>query len=292
MPQLKLPQHSAKSPWSDRRRQSAVHGCTHLAPHKAFLLSIDMHKATQHDQQRQTLIGLDGLPALTYVEGTRDGHPCAELAEVVGPDPVPAILADMSGWAVSGSVELGEQLIQRGARIMRHAHSMRRDLIADPPQPEWSTISLPDGLRLAPCDRQAADLFPAWRAAFSPEHADHHHGSDQHALDTSLTPLLAGEILGPVMPCSVLAVDEADHVIAGVVVTDRDGLTWIANVFRQPDSRYAGLGSVLLRRVLAGTASRGLAEIALAVSDANPARGLYEKLGFQLTRTSLTVLVP
>lgn len=79
---------------------------------------------------------------------------------------------------------------------------------------------------------------------------------------------------------------------AGVVVTDRDGLPWIATVFRQTGSRYAGLGSVLLRRVLAGAAARGLAEIALAVSDANPARGLYEKLGFQLTRTSLTVLVP
>ncbi|MGX1974982.1 N-acetyltransferase family protein [Streptomyces kronopolitis] len=265
---------------------------THLAPHEAILLLIGMHKVTQRDEQRQTLTGLDGLPVLTYVQGTRGSHPCADLAEVVGPDPVPAILADMSGWAVSGSVELGEQLIQRGARFMRHAHRMDRDLIADPPRPEWSTISLPDGLRLAPCDRQAVDLFPAWRAAFSPEHTDRYHGSDQHALDTSLTPLLAGEILGPVMLCSVLAVDEADHVIAGVVVTDRDGLPWIATVFRQPDSRYAGLGSVLLRRMLAGAASRGLAEIALAVSDANPARGLYEKLGFQLTRTSLTVLVP
>ncbi|MEE4589917.1 GNAT family N-acetyltransferase [Streptomyces antimycoticus] len=247
---------------------------------------------TQHDEQRQILTGPDGLPVLTYVQGTRDGHPWADLAEAVGPDPVSSILADMSGWAVSGSVELGEQLIQRGARIMRHAHSMHRDLITDPPQPEWSTISLPDGLRPAPCNRQATDVFPAWRAAFSFEHPDHYHGSDQQALDAELTPLLAGEVLGPVMPCSTLAVDEADQVIAGVIVTDRDGLPWIATVFRQPDSRYTGLGSVLLRRMLADAASHGLAEIALVVSNANPARRLYEKLGFQLTSTSLTVLVP
>ncbi|MER6980531.1 GNAT family N-acetyltransferase [Streptomyces carpinensis] len=247
---------------------------------------------TLHDEHRQTLTGPDGLPVLTYVQGTRDGHPWADLAEVVGPDPVPSILTSMSGWAVSGSVELGEQLIQHGARIMRHAHGMHRDLISDPPPPEWATLDLPDGLHIAPSNRRSEELFPAWRAAFSPEHPDHYHGSDEQALHTQLTPLLTGEVLGPVMPCSTLAADEADRVIAGVIVTDRDGLPWIATVFRQPDPRYAGLGSALLRRMLADAASCGLREIALAVSDANPARHLYEKLGFRLTSTSLTVLVP
>ncbi|MFH7341140.1 GNAT family N-acetyltransferase [Streptomyces sp. KHY 26] len=189
-------------------------------------------------------------------------------------------------------MELGEQLIQHGASIMRHAHSMQRDLISDPPPPEWSNISLPDGVHFAPCTRQAHHLFPAWRAAFSPEHPDHYHGSDEQALEAQLTPLLTGQTLGPVMPCSTLAVDEADHVTAGVIVTNRDGLPWIATVFRQPGPCYAGLGAALLRRTLADGAACGLTEIALVVSDANPARHLYEKLGFQLTSTSLTVLVP
>jgi GNAT superfamily N-acetyltransferase len=189
-------------------------------------------------------------------------------------------------------VGLGEQLIQHGARVLRHAHSMQRHLIADPPQPEWSTINLPDGLHSTPCNRLAADVFPAWRAAFSAGHPDHYHGGDQQALDAQLAPLLAGGALGSVMPCSALVVDEEERVIAGVVVTDRDGLPWIATAFRRPDPRYVGLGSVLLRRMLADAASHGLAEIALAVSDANPARRLYERLGFQLTSTSLTVLVP
>jgi GNAT superfamily N-acetyltransferase len=247
---------------------------------------------TLHDEHRQTLTGPDGLPVLTYVPGTRDGRPWADLVEVVGRDPVPSILTSMSGWAVSGSVELGEQLIRHGAGIMRHAHSMHRDLVLDAPPPEWSAISPPEGLRLAPCNRQAQDLFPAWRAAFPPEHPDHRQGTDRQAFDTQLTPLLTGEMLGAVMPCSTLAVDQADRVIAGVIVTDRDGLPWIAHVFRRPGPRYAGLGSLLLRRMLADAASLGLTEIALAVSDANPARSLYEKLGFHLTSTSLTVLVP
>jgi GNAT superfamily N-acetyltransferase len=247
---------------------------------------------TQYDEQRQVLIGPRGTPVLAYVQGTRDGRPWADLAEVVGPDPVHAILADMSGWAVSGSVELGEQLIRYGARVLRHAHTMQCHLKSRPSQPEWSTIILPDGFRFAPCNRPAVEVFAAWRAAFSPLHPDRYDGSDQQALATQLAPLLAGEALGPVMPFSMLAVDDADRVIAGVVVTDRDSLPWIATVFRRPDPRYAGVGSVLLRRMLADAASHGLAEIALAVSDANPARRLYEGLGFQITSTSLTVVVP
>ncbi|MGW9438073.1 N-acetyltransferase family protein [Streptomyces sp. NPDC055607] len=247
---------------------------------------------TQHDERRQTLADSEGLPVLTYVQGTRDGRPWADLAEAVGPDPVPSVLAGMSGWAVSGPVELGKHLIRHGARTLRHAHDMRRDLIAAPPRPEWSAVGLPDGLGLAPCDRQAADLFPAWRAAFAPDHPDHHRGSDRQALETRLAPLFTGEALGPVLPCSMLVVDAADRVTAGVIVTDRDGLPWIATVFRRPDPHHAGLGSALLRRMLADAASLGLKEIALAVSDANPARRLYEGLGFRRTSTSLTVLVP
>ncbi|MFF7212752.1 GNAT family N-acetyltransferase [Streptomyces sp. NPDC008238] len=245
-----------------------------------------------HEEERLVLRGPGGLPELTYVEGVRDGRPWADLAQAVGPDPVPAVLAGMRGWAVSGSVELGEQLVRHGARVLRHAHGMARDLVADPPPREWGTSPLPDGLRTAPCDRGARELFPAWRAAFGPGHPDHVQGGDEAALDSQLAPLLAGAVLGPVLPCSTLAVDEADQVVAGVVVTDRDGLPWVTTVFRQPDSRYAGLGSRLLRRVLADAAAGGLPRIGLAVSDANPARRLYERLGFAVTDTSLTVLVP
>ncbi|MGW3245759.1 hypothetical protein [Streptomyces sp. NPDC001070] len=117
---------------------------------------------------RATLNGPDGLPVLTYVEGVRDGRPRADLAEAVGPDPVPSVLAGMPGWAVSGSVELGGELVRHGARVMRHAHTMQRDLVADPPMPEWSSSLLPDGLHPPSCDREARELFPALRAALPP----------------------------------------------------------------------------------------------------------------------------
>lgn len=238
------------------------------------------------------LANAEGVPVLTYVQGVRDGHPWADLAEVVGPGPVEVILAGLSGWALSGSVKLGEQLLRSGARIMRHAHTMRRDLVRTPPPSEWTALTFPSEFRAVSCDRTARDLFPAWRAAFPPEHIDHYNVSDEEALTTELAPLLAGKVLGPVIPCSSLVVDEADSVVAGVIVTDRDGLPWIADVFRQPGTSYAGLGAQLLRHMLADAAAHGLAEIGLVVSDANPARRVYEKLGFQLARTSLTVVVP
>ncbi|MFJ9968343.1 GNAT family N-acetyltransferase [Streptomyces avermitilis] len=247
---------------------------------------------SENDEQRQVLTNTDGTPVLTYLQGVREGRPWADLAQVVGPDPVEVILAGLSGWALSGSVELGEQLVRRGARIMRHAHSMRRDLVSAPPPPEWTALTFPCGLRAVPCDRDASDLFPSWRAAFPPEHVDHYNVSDEEALTAELVPLLAGKVLGPVMPCSSLLVDAADHVIAGVIVTNRDGLPWIADVFRRPGARHAGLGAQLLRCVVADATAHGLTEIALVVSDANPARRVYEKLGFQLVSTSLTVVLP
>ncbi|MFC9621157.1 GNAT family N-acetyltransferase [Streptomyces sp. NPDC056930] len=64
------------------------------------------------------------------------------------------------------------------------------------------------------------------------------------------------------------------------------------DVFRRPEPRYAGLGADLLRRVLGVAAADGPAGLSLVVSDANPARRVYERLGFRLTDTSLTVVVP
>ncbi|MGW2183866.1 GNAT family N-acetyltransferase [Streptomyces sp. NPDC001732] len=247
---------------------------------------------TENEEQRHTLTNGQGVPVLTYLQGVRDGHPWADLAEVVGPNPVETIVSSMSGWAVSGSVELGEELLRRGARVMRHAHEMRRDLAACPPPADWSSCALGNGLRAVPCDRDADAVFPAWRAAFSADHPDHHSGSDAEALNELLAPMLAGSVLGPVLPCSALVVDETDRVVAGAIITDRDGLPWIADVFRRPEARYAGLGAKLLRRVISAAAADGLADISLVVSDANPARRVYEKLGFQLTGTSLTVVVP
>ncbi|GAB7186318.1 GNAT family N-acetyltransferase [Kitasatospora sp. Ki12] len=236
----------------------------------------------------------DGTAVLRYLPGERDGRPWADLLEVLDDsvDAAAYIRAELPGWAVSGSPELGQRLVAGGATVLRHAHTFRRDLRADPPPADWAGAPLREGLRAVPCDRAPEELFEAWRAAFGPGHVDHFPGDDAGALSERLGPLLAGKIIGPVLPSSLLAVDAEDRVVAGVVLTDRDGRPWIADVFRHPRRGYRGLGADLLRGTVADAAVRGLAHVHLVVSEGNPARRLYESLGFLPQETSLTVLVP
>ncbi|WP_354637452.1 GNAT family N-acetyltransferase [Kitasatospora camelliae] len=111
-------------------------------------------------------------------------------------------------------------------------------------------------------------------------------------MERRLAPLLSGEAAGPVLPSSRLAVDGADRVVAGVVLTDRDGTPWIADVFRYPARSYPGLGTELLKVVLADAAERDLTTAGLAVTADNPACRIYERLGFRVVRTAMTVIVP
>ncbi|MFJ9691653.1 GNAT family N-acetyltransferase [Kitasatospora sp. NPDC101183] len=239
-----------------------------------------------------------GVPVLSYLPGEREGRPWADLLEVLDgapddtADAAALIRAELPGWVVSGTPELGRELVAQGASILRHAHTMRRDLLADPPPADWAGAPLREGARAVPSDRAPEELLEAWRAAFAPGHVDHFPGDDARALAERLGPLLAGEAIGPVLPSSLLAVDAENRVIAGLTLTDRDGLPWVAEVFRDPARGYPGLGGDLLRLAIADLAARGGEHLTLVVSEGNPARRLYEKLGFGLVETSLTVIVP
>ncbi|MER7846409.1 GNAT family N-acetyltransferase [Kitasatospora sp. NPDC096077] len=238
-----------------------------------------------------------GAAVLRFQQGEREGRPWADLLELVD-DSLDAagaaefVRAELPGWVVSGPPELGLRLLEDGARKLRHAHTFRRDLRADPPPADWAGAPLREGLRAVPCDRAPEELLESWRAAFDPAHVDHFHGDDTQALAERIGPLLAGRAIGPVLPSSLLAVDAEDRVVGGAVLTDRNGLPWVAEVFRHPQRGYRGLGADLLRRAIADAAGHGVADVQLAVSEGNPARRVYEALGFVLLETSLTVIVP
>ncbi|MFE4355707.1 GNAT family N-acetyltransferase [Kitasatospora sp. NPDC001119] len=238
--------------------------------------------------------GTDGEPVLRYLLDEREGRPWADLLEVLDEsvDAAAFVRAELPGWVVSGPPGLGQELVAHGARVLRHAHTFRRDLRADPPPADWAGTPLREGLRAVPCDRAPEELYEAWRAAFAPDHVDFYPGEDARVVAERITPLLEGEVIGPVLPSSLLAVDAEDRVVAGLILTDRDGLPWIGDVFRHPERGYRGLGADLLRRAVGDAAERGLADVTLVVSEGNPARRVYESLGFQLQETSLTVVVP
>lgn len=232
---------------------------------------------------RAILAGPDGAPAVSYVKDVRNGLPCADLAEAMGPGAADVIMASLPGWLVVGAPDLAAELLARGARLVRHAHEMTCDLRSAPPaDPEP-----PEGFRFIPCDRAAEEIFPAWRAAYPPDHPDRRRMDD-----AALRGLLAGEVIGEVLPCSLLVVDTDDAVVAGVVVTGFQGRPWVGDVFRDPGRTPSGLGGRMLAAVRARAAADGWERLGLAVTEGNPARRVYERLGFTVVRSAMTVAVP
>jgi ribosomal protein S18 acetylase RimI-like enzyme len=78
----------------------------------------------------------------------------------------------------------------------------------------------------------------------------------------------------------IVVVDDAD---VGVVAVEwRDDAAFIGNVEILPDYQGRGLGAAILRDVIAAAAARGL-PVTLGVLKMNPARRLYERLGFTIT---------
>jgi GNAT superfamily N-acetyltransferase len=235
-----------------------------------------------------------GVAVLTYVPAAEGGRLGAMDVHVLDPEAADAVVTDMPGWIVSGSPELGDQLAARGATVRRRLRIMTRSLRDDPPPRAWAQADLGTGRRAVPVDRDPADVFPAWRAAYGRAgHPDHFAGSDADALAQRLVPVLTGDE-GVILPWSRLVVETpSERVLAGAVVIDVESLgPLLADVFRDPDPAYAGLGTALLQRVLAAGAQAGATEIGLAVSDGNRALGVYERLGFVTTKRLTTVVIP
>lgn len=209
-----------------------------------------------------------------------------------GPDALELLRAELPGWTVLTAPADGEALRRAGARLKRHAHAMRRDLRSDPPPRAWARLLPAQPLWVVACDRPASELLGAWREAFPTDHADRVSDNDQQVLTELLQPLLTGRALGPVLACSAVVVDAEDRVVAGLVVNDREGVPWVGGVFRRPAAEFAGLGGLLLRRAMAWLSERGWNEVGLAVTVGNPAQQLYERLGFTITGTKMTLELP
>ncbi|MFC0554222.1 GNAT family N-acetyltransferase [Planotetraspora thailandica] len=236
---------------------------------------------------RQSITNGDGTPVISYEEGVRDGLPWADNLEVHAPGAADLVMSRLRGWIVSAPEELSGELIARGARLVRHAHVMTCDLAGR----AASGVLPPSGFRFVPCDRAPEEVFPAWLAAYPPGHPDHRRRDADDGLREELTPLMRGEKLGTLHPSSTLAVDAEDKVVAGVLINDWQGTAWISEVFRHPDTSPSGLGAAVLATALDKAAADGLPAVGLAVTHTNPARRVYERLGFTVVQTSVTVTV-
>lgn len=250
---------------------------------------------------RQTLHDEQGREVAAYVVGTWRGHPLADDLEpapgVPIADVVAAVLGALPGWAVCAQEPEGLALASAGATVRRHAHCYTWDLTAMPPDPAWASPELPHGLSLvAAADREPADLTAAWIAAYPPGHPDNPAGETFDSARAQLGTLYDGTLIGALMPASCVLQD-GSRPVAVCLANDRPGEPplrgpWVTEVFREPDRAYAGLGATALRATLARAAADGVPALGLAVTEGNPARATYEKLGFAHAESTVTLLVP
>lgn len=247
-------------------------------------------------QAGQILRNGSGQPVLRYVRTEFNGRPWADRAEPLAPHAATAVIAQLPGWRVSGSVEFGAELVTLGATEVRHSHTMWRDLRLDRSPTEASEP--PDGVRLAAgLDHPFEEMWALNQAAFPPDHPDlRREAPGVERRGELFAELLAGRILGPVLPGSARALGPTGELVGLIAVLDNSTvegrLPWIASVCRAPGPQWRGVGAVLVRHAVAATAAGGRDRIGLAVTEGNPARGLYEQLGFVVTETKLAVQIP
>jgi GNAT superfamily N-acetyltransferase len=227
-------------------------------------------------------------PVGSYERDERGGHVYADVflrePGVSAERAARAVLADMRGMRIAGDEPLGLELVAAGGRALRHAHLMSHDLAERPALPE------PAGYRLTDVDRPAADLMDAFRAAYAPGHPDHRDEPYERAL-AAIDDYVRGGEFGPLRRGSWLAVAPDGAVVGAILVGTLPGDPplngpWIIEVFRHPEHR--GVGRALLGRALALADGPALG---LMVTVGNPAREVYELLGFGLVQAFLVVQI-
>lgn len=207
----------------------------------------------------------------------------APAAEVL-----PRVLRELAGYrVVTEDDELARLLLEAGGVVRRRAHDYVYDLSAVPD--EWAELVAPHGFSLSN-DLDAVALAPSHEAANPPGSADYEEGMDHVR---NLRELLSGEVIGAVVREAAWQLSDGDGPCGGIIVAERrDPGTWVLDVWVHPRHQGRGLGSLLLRRSLAGAARAGYPAMGLVVTDGNPARAAYEAVGFRLRLSGASIDVP
>ena len=79
----------------------------------------------------------------------------------------------------------------------------------------------------------------------------------------------------------VQIVEEAGARIGYLCVVDRPDHLWLDEIVLVPGARGRGIGTALVEQVIGDAAARGV-PVRLGVLEQNPARRLYERLGFRV----------
>jgi ribosomal protein S18 acetylase RimI-like enzyme len=185
---------------------------------------------------------------------------------------------------------LADALLRQGVRLVRASSLMVLRL------PAPSPVARGRGVELLPVQDTPFEYGEVVRRAYPPDHPDHELGdATPEGAAATIRGYLAGEIVGPLLT-DASAEARLNGVLVGVnIVSDMpaddeyDGGPWITDLFVDPSAQGHGVGRALLGHALTQLTASGRDRLGLAVTLGNPARRLYESLGFveQGTRWNL-----
>jgi ribosomal protein S18 acetylase RimI-like enzyme len=211
--------------------------------------------------------------------------PGADLAQVAA-----QARRDLAGRRLTTPDDaLARALVDGGLRLRRAATDMRHDLAVLPPVP-----ALPAGWSLRDGGWDD-DLAEGLAAAYGPEHPDGRwQDSDTREIQGMFE---RGEPVSPLAEACARVVGpdghSAGHVLcAGPVPWTEDECAWILNLGVAPRAQGLGLGRALLVHAMHGSRAAGLPLLGLEVADSNPARRMYDSVGFQVRARVLSVHLP
>jgi GNAT superfamily N-acetyltransferase len=205
---------------------------------------------------------------------------------------VEAVMSEIApGSAVVVSFpDVRDGLLARGAQQVRHVHTMRHNLS------DVQTTPTRLGLGFRPWQLGDAELLaPVLVAAYGPGHPDPRSPDLGEAAETLVH--MVDDPDNPLMrKATQVGVVEGKPVGAAIVVHS-DHVTgsrgpWLMNMFRAPDPTLPGLGAALLTRSLEILSAEGEDHLGLAVTDTNPARRVYERLGFEYDFEGWILVLP
>ncbi|MEV0261892.1 GNAT family N-acetyltransferase [Streptomyces sp. NPDC050617] len=246
-------------------------------------------------EPRTSLRSAGGSTRVSFRAGRWRGSPRATAVRVEAGPPADAaalLLRELPGWLVVTDDSVAAPLAEAGADVLRRAHRYGWDLSVRPPDPRWAHSALPAPLGLRPVAETPADsLRDLWLAAYASGHPDRARYENADDGLATLTSLWRGELLGPTLPFSAVAVDDEGPVaVLAVHVLERP---WITQIFRDPTPRGRGLGSAMLRYALTSAAEYGLSDLGATVTAGNVRSSrMFERVGFQQLHDSVDLRLP
>lgn len=205
---------------------------------------------------------------------------------------VAAVMSEVAaGSAVVVTIpDVRDGLLAQGAQQVRHVHTMRHNLRDLP------TATANPGLTLRPWQQGDADLLaPVFVAAYGPGHPDTQSPDLGEAAEALVHTVEDPD--NPLMERATHVAVAGGRPVGAAIVVHSDHVTgsrgpWLMNMFRAPDPTLPGLGAAVLTRALETLAADAESHLGLAVTATNPARRVYERLGFEYDFEGWILVLP